>query len=157
MDLHVTWQLNSVVDEKNEWNCYLHDHGKRERIRLLVTRSWKILWARGNEAWSEIILRNDLCLWRMVSNQTPFPSTPSYVWVEKNVGEKHFDLIQKQRRGLFDFDLAMHWFFMGPYIREDGECVGSENGVSHMSWLPHLVKLFTQILSVYYTIIYLGF
>ena len=46
----------------------------------------------------------------MVSNQTAFPST---IFMKRERERER----EKRERRLFYFDLAMHSFFMGPYIR----------------------------------------
>lgn len=47
-------------------------------------------------------------------------SNPLSSFVRVLVCESERDEIQFKRRRLFDFDLAMHCFNMGPYIREGG-------------------------------------
>ena len=59
-----------------------------------------------------------LCLYlkRVVSNQTAFPST---VHSQRERGRERER--EEEREKLFDFDMAMHCFSWGPYIREEGE------------------------------------
>jgi len=130
---------------------------KRAWIRLLIRRWQQILWARGNEAWSEIILKvmDELCFRMNGLEPDTIPLNSFIRLCGKNCGRESVIWDRSS-----EDCLILIWpciVFHGPlYTWRWGMC-GSENGVSHMPWLPHLVKLFTQILSVYYTISYPGF
>jgi len=135
----------------NQLTCYLViEFSWRWKIwiELPGTKSvCMILWARGNEAWSEIILKAIVSLWRMVSNQTSFPSTPSYICLYGERWERIDLMREEERTDWFWFGHAL--FFMVRYILQDGKMCGScKHGVL-LGMAPSILSNFSHTFYVY--------